>query len=272
MSESTSYTVPPPGYNTANKFYGSSEQQHLTGNHSSDIENAYLNEEAEDNNWKIGVTVSQSSAEVRHAFVRKVYGLLFIQILGTTLIGAVMRTDSARMWILENSWAMWLSMGGSFVSLFGLYWKAHSHPTNLIILAVFTLFESFLVGSVVSFYDQTIVLQALIITLFVFAGLTLFTLQSKFDFSSLGPWLFAVLLIFFATGIVGIFFPFSKTVDAVYAGLGVLLFSAYLLYDTHMIMNRLSVDDVVLAVVSLYLDLINLFLMILRLLNNVENR
>jgi FtsH-binding integral membrane protein len=35
---------------------------------------------------------------------------------------------------------------------------------------------------------------------------------------------------------------------------GCLLFSAYIVYDTHMLLRRLSVDDWVLACVSLYLE------------------
>lgn len=41
--------------------------------------------------------------------------------------------------------------------------------------------------SAVTFYDQAIVLQALVITFSVFLALTLFTLQSKWDFSGMGP-------------------------------------------------------------------------------------
>ena len=50
---------------------------------------------------------------------------------------------------------------------------------NLILLGVFTLLEAVTVGSVVSYFDQIIVLQALVITTFVFVGLTLFTLQVR---------------------------------------------------------------------------------------------
>jgi FtsH-binding integral membrane protein len=39
--------------------------------------------------------------------------------------------------------------------------------------------EAFTLGIVTAFYDNTIVLQALLITTGVFLGLTLFTLQSK---------------------------------------------------------------------------------------------
>lgn len=54
----------------------------------------------------------------------------------------------------------------------------------------FTVFESFSLGLIVSYTSQVVVLQALVITVFTFSGLTLFTFQSKYDFSKMGPWLF----------------------------------------------------------------------------------
>lgn len=86
-------------------------------------------------------------------------------------------------------------MIGSFVSLGFLWWKRHSHPINLVLLSLFTFFEAFTVGLVVGFYDQTVVLQALLMTTGVFLGLTLFTFQSKYDFSGMGPWLFGGLMV-----------------------------------------------------------------------------
>lgn len=65
------------------------------------------------------------------------------------------------------------------VNLGLLYWKRHSHPLNLALLSTFTIMEAFTLGVVVAFYDNKIVLQALLITLGVFLGLTLFTFQSK---------------------------------------------------------------------------------------------
>ena len=49
---------------------------------------------------------------------------------------------------------------------------------NLILLSVFTAFEAVTVGVITSFYNQEIVLKALILTVFVFLGLTLFTVSS----------------------------------------------------------------------------------------------
>jgi len=262
---STQYTQPPPQYGAVPS---SSKKQ---ADHDPLIPSEESDDAAFEEDFKIGVTVSQSSVEVRQAFIRKVYSMLFIMLSGTTIMSAVMRTQGVQSWVQANSWMMWLCIGGSFASLLGVMWKRHSHPANLVLLGTFTAFEAVTVGTVVSFYDQVIVLKALILTIFVFVGLTLFTFQTKYDFSSWGSGLLTVLMVFFGMGIVGIFFPWGRTADLIYSGLGVLLFSGYILYDTSMLLNRLSPDEWVLAVVSLYLDVINLFLYILRLLNDMQD-
>lgn len=115
----------------------------------------------------------------------------------------------------------------------------------------FTVFESFSLGLIVSYTSQVVVLQALVITVFTFLGLTLFTFQSKYDFSKMGPWLFGGLLFLVGAGFVQIFLPFSHVVDLAFAAGGCLIFSGYILYDTHMILKRLSPEEWVFAVLSL---------------------
>ncbi|KAG9017500.1 hypothetical protein FRB90_001093 [Tulasnella sp. 427] len=222
--------------------------------------------------FKYGTSVYESAPEIRQAFIRKVYTILFVQLLATCIVGGLMKYLDASVWIQTNIWSFYTAMVGSFVTLGLLWWKRHSHPTNLVLLSAFTLCEAFTVGLIVGFYDQIVVLQALIITMGIFLGLTLWTMQSKYDFSGMGTFLFGGLLVLCLTGLVGIFIPFSKTSDLVYAIGGTLLFSGYIVYDTFLIMKKLSPDESIIAAISLYLDLINLFLSILRLLNNVEDR
>jgi FtsH-binding integral membrane protein len=51
------------------------------------------------------------------------------------------------------------------------------------------------------------------------------------------------------------------------AGIGVLLFSGLLVFDTWRMRNVFGPDDYVIAAVSIYLDLLNMFLFILSLLS-----
>jgi protein lifeguard len=56
------------------------------------------------------------------------------------------------------------------------------------------------------------------------------------------------------TGLVGIFVPFSRTMDLIFAIGGCLLFSGYIVYDTYIINKRLSPDEYIMGAISLYLE------------------
>lgn len=67
------------------------------------------------------------------------------------------------------------------------------------------------------------------------------------------------------------FFPGGKTVNMVYSGIGALLFCGYIVVDTQLIMKSYHLDDEVLAAIKLYLDILNLFLFILRMMRNSDD-
>lgn len=56
------------------------------------------------------------------------------------------------------------------------------------------------------------------------------------------------------TGFIQIFLPFNRTFDIIYAVIGCLLFSGYVVYDTYMINKRLSPDEYIMGAISLYLE------------------
>ncbi|KAF9241824.1 UPF0005-domain-containing protein [Melanogaster broomeanus] len=260
---SSQYPLPPPSYQPSGSSSkprnarGLDPSEPLLGRARSPGGGIYDQPEQGDvpDDFKYGVTVSESSVEVRAAFVRKVYTILFCQIFATCLVaGGLSQSPSAISWVLQHTWSLYVPLFGTLVNLGLLFWKP------------FTL------GVLTAFFDNIIVLQALLITLGVFLGLTLFTLQSKYDFSGLGPWLFGALVALVMTGLVGVFIPFSQTMDLVYAIGGCLIFSGYIVYDTYMITKRFSPDEYIMGAISLYLDFINLFINILRLLNNLQDR
>ncbi|KAH9994031.1 UPF0005-domain-containing protein [Russula vinacea] len=278
------YPIPPPSYGSTSPspkspnspFYSGVSYHDEPGSSAGGIYNQPAPGDLPDD-FKYGVSVTESSVEIRLAFVRKVYTILFTQILATTIVGGLLsQSDSAISWVQNNVWALYVSLFGTLVVLGLLYWKRHSHPMNFGLLALFTLMEAFSLGVVTAFNDSVIVLQALLITTGVFLGLTLFTLQSKasllYDFSGMGPWLFGGLVALIMTGLVGMFIPFSSTLNLIYAIGGTLLFSGYIVYDTYLINGRLSPDEYIMGAISLYLDFVNLFLSILRLLSSLQDR
>ena len=63
----------------------------------------------------------------------------------------------------------------------------------------------------------------------------------------------------------------SSTGELIYGGITALIFSGYILVDTQLIMRKHHVEEEIAAAISLYLDIINLFLAILRILNSQSN-
>lgn len=124
---------------------------------------------------------------------------------------------------------------------------------------------------ITSFYDSKIVLEALIFTLGIFVALTLFACQSKYDFTSWMPYLFGALWVLIIFGFMSAFFPHTSGFELLYGVGAALIFSGYILVDTQMVMRHHHVEDEIAAAISLYLDVINLFLAILRILNSQQN-
>lgn len=166
---------------------------------------------------------------------------------------------------------MYLSLFGSIGFMLLTFWKRKSYPTNLIFLSGFTAMEAYCISVITSFYDSKIVIEALVFTLGIFVALTLFACQSKYDFTSWMPYLFGSLWVLIIFGFMAAFFPYNSMVELGYGIVAALIFSGYILVDTQMVMRHYHVEEEIAAAISLYLDIINLFLAILRILNSQQN-
>lgn len=151
------------------------------------------------------------------------------------------------------------------------YWKRKSYPTNLLFLAGFTFLEAYSVSVIVSFYNASIVLNAVVLTAGIFVFLTAFACQTKYDFTSWMPYLFGGLWGLIMFSFMAMFFPYNSTAELIYGGLTALIFSGYILVDTQLVLRKHHVEEEIAAAISLYLDIINLFLAILRILNSQQN-
>ncbi|KAG9185941.1 transmembrane BAX inhibitor motif-containing protein 4 [Alternaria panax] len=219
--------------------------------------------------FKFGGVVAEATLDIRMAFIRKVYAILTVQLLATAAVSALsMMSESYKNFIQQTPSLMWMSLIGSLVFLGLTFWKRKSYPTNLLFLAGFTAMEAYSISVIVSFTDSKIVLQALFFTLGIFIALSLFACQSKYDFTHWAPYLFGALWVVVLFGFMSMFFPSSSSVELGYGVVCALIFSGYILVDTQMIMRHYHVEEEIAASISLYLDIINLFLAILRILNS----
>merc|ERR1719387_2769853 len=109
-----------------------------------------------------------------------------------------------------------------------------------------------------------IVLQALLLTAAVFCSLTSYVFVTKKDFSWMGAGLSMGLMVLIMWSFINMLFPvtFGGMGHMVFALLGALLFSGYILYDTSVIMHHLGPDDYIMAAVNLYLYLLEILRML----------
>jgi len=232
----------------------------------------YEDEDGIENDFAYRNNVQNATKAIRLAFIRKVYGLLSVQLFLTFVVSAACYfTPPMKEFIQTNQWMMMVAFISSIGLLFALFVKRREYPTNLILLAAFTVVQAYSVGVITSFYSQSVVLQALILTIVVLASLTLYTFQSKRDFSSMHSGLFAGLCILIVGGIIQIFVR-SSVLELVISLAGALIFCLFIIYDTHLMMEVLSPEEYILATINLYMDIINLFLHLLRLLQAVNRQ
>ncbi|XP_033095809.1 protein lifeguard 4-like [Anneissia japonica] len=219
-----------------------------------------------------GNNVATSHIQVRMGFLRKVYGILSIQLLVTAVTAALfMSSTTIKSYVQQSSGFLMLAGILSLVLIIALMVKRHESPTNMYLLFAFTFVDAYSVGTIVTFYDVDVVIQAVILTSAVTVALTMYTFQSKRDFSSWGAGLFSVLLVLIVASIMQLFLQ-SEVMNLMIAIGGAVIFSLFLIYDTHLLMHKLSPEEYILASINLYLDIINLFLYILRILNEAKKR
>ncbi|KAH8757626.1 inhibitor of apoptosis-promoting Bax1-domain-containing protein [Diaporthe sp. PMI_573] len=230
---------------------------------------------SEDNvpdDFKFGGSVAEATIDIRNQFVRKVYTILTVQLLATGAVSTISFVSPAyKEWIQGHPALVFISMFGAIGMMLLTYWKRHSYPTNLLFLSGFTLLEAYTISVIVSFYKTSIVLNAVLLTAGIFVFLTAFACQTKYDFTSWMPYLFGGLWGLILFGFMAAFFPYSSTGELIYGGLAALIFSGYILVDTQLVMRHHHVEEEIAAAISLYLDIINLFLAILRILNSQQN-
>ena len=208
---------------------------------------------------------------VRNKFISKVYWLLTLQLLITLIICTIfMKVENISTFVLGNINILYFDIGMTFITLIILICFQRSYPINLVLLHIFTVEISYMIGTLcASLKDNSdIVLMAFGATSITFICLSSYVHISKIDFSFLNGFLFTCLNCLIIWSIFILIFGFQTSY--LYCIFGMFIFSGYILYDTSLIIYKLSIDDYVLAVLMLYLDFINLFIKMLECLGKIN--
>ena len=209
--------------------------------------------------------------KLRLGFIRKVYGILAIQLLLTSAFVSLTFDYSFRQFFSYNIGIFYACMILGLITVFSLICcpgLARIVPFNYILLIIFTVCESYMVATIAAFNPPEIVITAALMTASVVIALTLYAFTTKTDFTFMGGFLFVFTAVMLFWGIFSLIFGFIFY--TLYCVLGVILFGIYLIFDTQLILGKFglqySIDDYIIAALNIYIDIIQIFLYILQLL------
>jgi modulator of FtsH protease len=207
-------------------------------------------------------TTSLSSSRV--AFLKQTY-----QLLALSMIVAALGAYLTMPFVATVIKFRWIIFGAELLVLFfGLSMSRGKPGLNMAMLFLFTFLTGVslvpLLAYVIGLGHSAAIGNAFLSTAILFGALSLFAINSKTDFSSWGKPLFITLIVVIVASLINIFLGNGMLAVIINAAV-LLLFGLFTIYDTQNIVNG-AYDSPVDAAVSLYLDFLNMFTVILQFL------
>lgn len=225
-----------------------------------------------DRNYARDISYSQVSENALVNFVKQTYKFFGASLLFAT-IGAYIGMGFSN--YLANSGAMLGIFILEIALLFGLIFMKEKPMINVILLFSFTFVTGIalvpLLSSVLNLPNgESIVTQALLMTTIVFGVMSFFAIKTTKDLANMGKMLFVALIVIVIASLVNLFLG-NPLLQVIIAGVGAIVFSLYIAYDTQNII-RGRYDSPIMAAIALYLDVYNLFVSLLQILGVFSNR
>ncbi len=217
-----------------------------------------------------------NSAALAKAFLNKVYLWMAVCMLITAGVAAYTAQDAqSLMWTAQNSWIVCLGTLGIIVFMsFGA--NRLSTGALTILLLAFAAVQGLLFGPILVVYGMDSVAKAFGCTAAMFGGMSIYGAVTRRNLSTMGRTLFMLLIGLLVSMIVNIFWG-NSMLDFIISCAGVVIFALFTAYDTQRLIELGTCEDeevrskgAVLGALSLYLDFINLFLMLLRFFGREE--
>jgi modulator of FtsH protease len=213
------------------------------------------------------VAVERTGSE-KAVLVRRTYGLVFLGIL-VTMAGAALAMSQHTI-LLQSAQHPFIGFLLFFGVLFAAQRFSRTFPNNIALTLLATFIAGIWIAPLLFVMNRAqpgVVGQAALLTFVTFAGLSLYAVFSRRDFSAWGGFFMVGVIVLIVTSLLNWFFK-NETASLWLAGGTVFIFGGLLVFDTWRIVrsNQYGPDDYVPAAVSIYVDLLNIFLAILRLL------
>jgi len=182
-----------------------------------------------------------------------VYGILSAQLGFITLISAFfMYNENVKNFFQQSPNFLIFGIFG-LITLIGLgiamMVKRKESPINMYLLAAFTFAGAHTVGTIVTVYDEVILLQGIGLTIATLIPLTVYTFQSNIDYNAWVASLISMLWILILGGLMQMFLQSDVTKFALAVAVAI-LFTGFIILDMRMMLHKLSPEEYILAVIN----------------------
>ena len=211
---------------------------------------------------------SESILAVRHRVLRNTYWLLALSMI-PTVFGAWLGVQFKFAFFAGSPMiGFMVFMAIAFGFIFAIE-KTKDSALGVAVLLGFTFFMglmlSRMIGAILGFSNgASLIMMAFGGTASIFATMATVATVSKRDFSGLGKWLFAGVMVIMVASLANIFFQLPAMQLAI-SVIAIAIFSAYILHDVQQVING-GETNYITATLSIYLDLYNVFSNLLALL------
>lgn len=212
---------------------------------------------------QLTATHSQAQTLATNKLIRNTYTLLSMTLLFSAAVAGV-----SMMLNLPHP-GLILTLVGFYGLLFGIV-KTRNSPMGLVLTFAFTGFLGYTLGPILNMYTHQfanggeLIMMALGGTGTIFLGLSAYALTTRKDFSFMGGFLMAGMLVMLLA-MVASFFINAPGLSLAISGGFILLMSAMILFKTSQMVHG-GETNYVMATVDLYIAIYNLFLSLLQLL------
>lgn len=214
--------------------------------------------------------------------LRKVYVwmTLALVITGVTAYG-VATSPGLMMTIATNKILLWGLLIAELALVFGVSAAINrlSLTTATLMFVLYSVINGVTMSFLFAIYTASSIANVFLITAGTFAAMAVLGYVTKTDLSSLGKILMMALIGMIIATLVNVFFVKSSGFDLIISYVGVLIFVGLTAYDSQKIKNMLMTAEdagegyqklALLGALTLYLDFINLFIYLLRILGKRE--
>lgn len=218
----------------------------------------------------MGVSVPTGSlirtGEERATLVRRTYTLVFVSVLVTIFGASFGLSQPALMQLVAQH--PFLTFLAVIAPMLMATRTRQQFPANIGFVLLFTFIEGIWISPILYIYGRSepgLITEAAILTIGAFGLLTVYSFVSRRDFSAWGSFFFVGLVVLIGTMFLDYLFG-NQASHLWAASATVVVFSGLLIFDTWRLRNVYGPDEYVQAAVNIYLDLLNMFLAVLRIL------